>query len=93
MKTGTKLVLLELVTGVLGWTWIGAGLVAAYFLVNALAFDGQWGHLIWAVVVSGVAKWLAWGFMENRQRIAQEAHLRSFTRRPGRVGHVTDSRG
>ena len=41
MKTSTKLVLLELITGVLGWTWIGAGLVAAYFLVNAFAFDGQ----------------------------------------------------
>lgn len=82
MKTKAKLVILNLVTGLFGWAWIGAGLVAAYFLVNAIAFDGQWRHVIWAAVVAGVAKWLARGFMENQQRIAYESHLRSFARRP-----------
>ena len=82
MKTSTKLVLLELITGVLRWTWIGTGLLAAYFLVNAFAFDGQWGYVFWAVVVSAVAKWLSRGLIENRQRVAQEARFRSFARRP-----------
>ena len=82
MKTKAKLVILELGTGLFGWVWIGAGLVAVYFLVNAIAFDGQWRYVIWAVVVAGVAKWLTRGFMENQQRIAQESHLRSFARRP-----------
>ena len=82
MKTKAKLVILELVTGLFDWAWIGAALVAVYFLVNALAFNGQWRHVIWAAVVAVIAKWLARGFMENQQRIVQESHLRSFARRP-----------
>ena len=82
MKTKNKLVILEIVTGLFGWVWIIVGLAAVYFLVNTIAFDGQWRYVIWSVVVAGVAKWLTRGFMENHQRIAQESHLRSFVRRP-----------
>ncbi len=82
MKIKLKLVILELVTGFLGWVWVGASLVTVYFLVNVIAFHGQWSDVIWAAVVAGTAKWLTRGFMENQHRIAEESHLRSFTRRP-----------
>ncbi len=81
MKIKPKLVILEFVTGFLGWVWVGASLVAVYFLVNVIAFHGQWSHVIWAAVVAGAAKWLARGFMANQHRIAQKLHLRSFARR------------
>jgi hypothetical protein len=48
MQTRSKLVLLELVGGLFGWTWIIASVASVYFLVAALAFNGRWSSLFWA---------------------------------------------
>jgi hypothetical protein len=75
MQTRSKLVLLELVGGLLGWTWIIASLASVYFLVAALAFNGRWSSLFWAVGIGAVAKWLARGFNDHQKRVAYEAEL------------------
>lgn len=73
MQTRTKLALLELSGGLVGWGWIGASLAATYFFFAALFFSGSWKSFFWAVGVSVVCKWLTRGFMESKNRVADEA--------------------
>jgi hypothetical protein len=75
MLTRTKLVLLELIAGLFGWTWLIAGAFAIYFLIMALAFNGSWKPIIAAVLVGGIAKWLAKGFADHKNRVAIKADL------------------
>jgi hypothetical protein len=75
MQTLPKLMLLELVSGLFGWGWILASLASLYFLVAALAFNGRWSSFLWAVGFSIVAKWLARGFNDNKNRVGYEADL------------------
>lgn len=75
MQTKTKLIVLELLSGLLGWLWILAGLAAVYFLIAAVAFEGAWSRFFWAVGVSVIAKWLTRGVLDHKQRIALEANL------------------
>jgi hypothetical protein len=75
MQTRTKLAILELIGGLLGWVWILASLAAVYFIVAVFAFDGTWSSFFWAAGTAVVAKWLAGGFMENQRRIAAELSI------------------
>lgn len=75
MQTRSKLALLELVGGLFGWLWIIASIASIYFLVAALAFNGRWSNLFWAVGTGVVAKWLARGLNDHQKRVAYEAEL------------------
>jgi hypothetical protein len=75
MSTKTKLAILELIAGAFGWGWMIAGGFAVYYLVMAVGFDGSWSSFIIALVIGGIAKWLAKGFEDNKRRVAFEANL------------------
>ena len=73
MSTKSKLVALELVAGIFGWGWLISGAATVLFFVMAVGFEGDWLHVVWALVACGVCKWLATGFKENQTRVAFEA--------------------
>lgn len=75
MQMRSKLVFFELAGGLFGWLWIIASVAGIYFLVAALAANGRWSNLLWAVGISVVAKWLARGFSDHQKRVAYEAEL------------------
>ncbi len=82
MQTKWKLAILELISGLLGWVWIVAGLAAGYFLVAVIFLDGAWSWFFWSTAISVTAKSLAGGFRENQQRVAFEAELVSEAHSP-----------
>ena len=41
----------------------------------AFAFDGSWKPIIAAILVGSIAKWLAKGFADHKNRVAIEADL------------------
>ena len=65
----------ELLSGLFGWLWIGAGIAAVIFAGLALFGDWSWWNVLYAVIVSAVAKWLTRGFLDNRNRVAFEAEM------------------
>jgi hypothetical protein len=69
MSTQSKLAILELIGGILGWVWIIASLSALCFLFAALFFDGAWSSFVWALA-TGV---FATGFVDSQQRAAGTA--------------------
>lgn len=85
MQTRTKLVILELIAGIVGWIWILGWIASIYFLIAVFAFDGKWSNFFWAVGISVIAKWLAHGFNYHKDRIAYEAKLVTSGVSPGQV--------
>ena len=77
METKSKLAILELIAGLLGWVWIGASIAALYFLAMAVLSDGTWSQFFWALGAGVIAKWLARGFEDNKKRVAYEAQPQS----------------
>ena len=75
MQTKTKMVWLELIGGLFGWTWIIASLALVYFLIVAILGRGTWAHVGWSFGVGAIAKWLARGFNDNKERVAFTAAL------------------
>lgn len=75
MTTKSKLITLELIAGLLGWVWVGASIAALYFLAIAVFSDGAWSQFFWAIGASIVAKWLARGVEDNKNRVAYVAGL------------------
>jgi hypothetical protein len=73
MRTISKLMILELIAGLLGWVWMIASLVALVSFVRAIAFNGNWSKFFWAVGISIVAKWLSKGFTDHQIRVKFEA--------------------
>ena len=67
----------EFLAGLFGWIWIGAGIATLVFAGLALFGDYSWWNVLYAVIVSGVAKWLARGFLDNQRRVAFEADMTS----------------
>jgi hypothetical protein len=86
MQTRTKLVWLELIGGLLGWIWIVASLVFAYFLVVAAVGGASWSRVGWALGVGAVAKWLARGLNGHKVRVG-------FTADPGASGYTAQTAG
>jgi len=75
MKTNTKLIILELIAGIFGWIWMLAGITMFVLVVLALFFGGTWWNVLWTFIASAIAKWLAKGFDDNKNRVAYEAEL------------------
>jgi hypothetical protein len=75
MTTRSKLALLNLIGGLLGWAWILASIAAGYFLIAAIAFHQPWTGFVWAIGTGAIANCLARGLLENEARIAFEADL------------------
>ena len=67
--------ILELLSGLFGWLWIGAAIAAVIFAGLALFGDWSWWNVLYALIVSAVAKWLTRGFLDNRKRVAFEAEM------------------
>ena len=75
MKTINKIRTLSIIAGLVGWVWMIAGVLALYYFIMAIGFDGSWYSFFIALAVSAVAKWLCRGFYENRDRVAFEADM------------------
>jgi hypothetical protein len=71
----SKLVILELLAGIFGWTWIIALVAAIYYLVMAIFSDSLWSSFFWAFGIGAITKWLTRGLQDNKFRIAYEAKL------------------
>lgn len=59
------------------WVWMIGSLAAIYFFVTAIFFDGVWSNFFWGLGVSVVGRWLAYGFMDNKNRVLRENELMS----------------
>lgn len=75
MSSKGQLIIFQLLSGLFGWVWIGGGIAALVFAGLALFGDWSWWNVLYAVIVSGVAKWLARGFFDNQKRVAFEADM------------------
>jgi hypothetical protein len=69
LKTRTKIVSLEMLYGIFAWVWIGATVVAIYFLYGALANDASWSNVLWSVAASFVSKQISAVLNANKQRL------------------------
>ena len=69
MKTKTKLVILELSSGLFGWIWIGACIGAIFFLYGVMANDAPWSNVLWSIAVGFVAKQVAAALDGNQRRL------------------------
>lgn len=78
----------ELLSGLFGWIWIGSCIAAVAFAGLALFGEGSWLNVLYAVIAGGVAKWLAKGFLDNRNRVAYEAELVSKGVSPEKAGQA-----
>ena len=75
MQTNKKLAILELITGLFGWIWIIASIASLYYLAMVIFSDTPWSIFFWVFGVSIIAKWLAKGFQDSKNRVAYEAQL------------------
>ncbi len=75
MKIQTKLIFLEVISGLFGWTWIVASIGIVVAGVAAIFFDWSWWNVLYAFLIGGVAKWLAKGFIDNKNRVLFEHEL------------------
>jgi membrane protein implicated in regulation of membrane protease activity len=75
MSSKGQLITFELLSGLLGWFWIGGGIAVLIFAALALFSDWSWWNVLYAAIVSGVAKWLARGFLDNKKRVLFEQAL------------------
>jgi len=88
MSSKGQLVAFELLSGLFGWVWIGGGIAALVFAGLALFGDWSWWNVLYAAIVSGVAKWLARGFLDNQKRVAFEADMVSNGMSPKEAGQA-----
>ena len=70
-----QLITFELLSGLFGWVWIATSVVALICVGFALLGDWSWWNVLYAVIVGGVAKWLARGFLDNKRRVLYEQKL------------------
>ncbi len=75
MSPKGQLITFELFSGLCGWVWIGGGIATVIFAALALFADWSWWNVLYAVIVSGIAKWLARGFLDNKRRVLFEQAL------------------
>jgi hypothetical protein len=75
MTTRSKLIIFEVIAGLFGWVWIAGGILTLVFAGLALFGEWSWWNVLYAVIISGVAKWLARGFADNQRRVAFEANM------------------
>ncbi|ACV68905.1 hypothetical protein [Desulfohalobium retbaense] len=75
METKPKLAILEIIACIFGWLWICASFAALYFIAMVIFSDGAWEPFFWALGVSVVSRWLAYGFKDNMKRVDHEENL------------------
>jgi len=81
-------VVFEVLSGLFGWVWIG-GRIAALVFAGLAFFNGwSWWYMLYAAIVSIVAKWLARGFVDNKKRVAFEADMVSKGMSPKQAGQA-----
>ena len=68
-------VMFAILSGLFGWVWIGSTIAVLVFAGLALFSDWSWWNVLYALIASGIAKWLARGFLDNQKRIAFEQDL------------------
>ncbi|WP_421707521.1 hypothetical protein [Algihabitans sp.] len=88
MSSKGQLIVFELLSGLFGWVWISGGIAALIFAGLVLFGDWSWWNVLYAAIVSGVAKWLAMGFLDNQKRVAFEADMVSKGMSPKEVGQA-----
>jgi membrane protein implicated in regulation of membrane protease activity len=88
MTTRSKLIILEAIGGLFGWVWIASSIIALVFVGLALFGEWSWWNVLYAVIVSIVAKWLLRGFLENQRRVAFEADMVSQGMSPKEAGQA-----
>ena len=69
MKTRAKLLLLELIGGTFGLTWIGAAIASVYFLYGALVSEASVYFLLLSIGVGLIAKSLAVVFNSRKEQV------------------------
>jgi hypothetical protein len=69
MRTGTILVILDFVGGLLSWAWVAAAIASMYFLYGILASGQSWPHLLWAVLAGLVSKLFSNIIRKRRHRL------------------------
>ena len=75
MSLRAKLIALELLSGLLGWSWIICSVGTVVVILGAIFLDWSWWNVIYFFFGGGVSKWLAKGFMDNKQRVRFEAAM------------------
>src|SRR3546814_5413877 len=80
MNSKGQLIAFELLSGLFGWVWIGGGIAAMVFAGLALFGDWSWWNVLYAAIVSGVAKWLTRGFLGNQRSEEHTSELQSLMR-------------
>lgn len=75
MSKRRQLVVFELMSGLLGWVWIGANLSTVGFVAMALVYGWSWWNVLYAFIIGALAKWLARGFIDNKRRVLFEEHM------------------
>ena len=88
MNPKRQLIILTVLSGAFGWIWIGGGIAILLFAGLAWFVDWSWWNLLYAAIVSGVAKWLARGFLDNLKRVAFEAEMVSKGMSPKEAGQA-----
>lgn len=73
MQTRTKLALLQLLGGIVGWAWIFLAIASVLLFASALVFHGRWSSFFWALGGSALAKFLTRGFMEAQESVHAES--------------------
>ena len=69
MKIKIKLLILDLLNGVFGLLWAGAGIASVFFLYGALANDAPWPYLIWSIIGGFIAMQIAAALNDNKHRL------------------------
>ena len=75
MTSRGQLILFEALSGVFGWVWIGATIAVLVLVGFAIFSDWSWWNVLYAVILGGVAKWLAKGFLDNKTRVLFEQQM------------------
>lgn len=75
MTIKSQSVMFAILSGLFGWVWIGSTIAVLVFAGLALFSDWSWWNVLYALIASGIAKWLARGFLDNQKRIAFEQDL------------------
>lgn len=79
----TKLLVLEILEGIFGWTWMLASLASVGFFISALFFHVTWNWLFLAIIVAVVSKGLLQGVIAGRHQVHANALAPSLSDNKG----------
>lgn len=88
MSLKNQKIIFAIFSGLFGWVWIGSTIAMLVFGAMALFSDWSWWNALYALIASGVAKWLTRGFLDNQKRIVFEEDLISKGFTPEEAGQA-----